>query len=224
MQKGIKLLLLLAVLFCCCSKSSSDVKTYRTVVCDVLVFPEPNERNLEQIIGIISFKEKVEIVDRNEVKTDDYNVTKIKYKNITGYVWSKYLSEKSDIPFVDKVKYNYTLNEFEYDSEKAINLAKKAMVEYNKINEPLSNEYYSDDPQIYSFHGKNCNGEDENYILVIMISKLHKDFNHYITLYIDNKGGYGCYGSGTEGFQIDSMSSENIKNYIEYARSGGICP
>ena len=224
MQKGIKLLLLLAVLFCCCSKSSSDVKTYRTVVCDVLVFPEPNERNLEQIIGIISFKEKVEIVDRNEVKTDDYNVTKIKYKNIIGYVWSKYLSEKSDIPFVDKVKYNYTLNEFEYDSEKAINLAKKAMVEYNKINEPLSNEYYSDDPQIYSFHGKNCNGEDENYILVIMISKQHKDFNHYITLYIDDKGEYGCYGSGTEGFQIDSMSSENIKNYIEYARSGGICP
>ena len=159
------------------------------------------------------------------MKIDDDRLIKIKYKNSIGYVYSIYLSERSDIPFVDNVKYNYNLNEFAYDREKAINWAKKAMIEYHKIKEPLSDEYYIDEPLIYSFHGKDCEGEDEKYIVLIMLSKLHRHFNHYIILTVDNENEYDCDGSGSIGLaQDDYTSIEKIKKFIEVIRGGGECP
>ena len=143
------------------------------------------------------------------------------YKTVICYVFSKYLSGKSDIPFVDKVKYDYNLNEFAYDREKAINWAKKDMIKYNKIREPLSDEYYIDDPQIYSFYGKNCEGGDEKYIVLIMLSKQHEKFNRYIVLTVDNENEYDWSGSGKVSYDRDSLT---IKDFIASIRGDGNCP
>ena len=221
-----RLLIILLILFCCCSKSGSDVKMYKTNVFDRLsIYIDPNKRYQGQEIGEIPFKAKVEIVDNNEVKDGDWSFIKIKYKDIVGYVFSTYLSERSDIPFVDKVKYDYALNEFEHDGKSVVDFVKKNMVEYGKCEEPVSNEYYIDDPQIYTFYGKDCDRRDAKYIMVIMISKLHKEFNYHIVFTINSKNKYSCEASGMTSFTNED-GTENVEYYIETIRSGnaGYCP
>ena len=220
-----RLIIIFLVLFCCCSKSDSEIKKYKTNVFNRLsIFADPNKRYQWQEIGEIPFKERVEIVDTKEVKIDDYSFIKIKYNDTIGYVYSTYLSERSDIPFVDKIKYDYNLTEFEYNRKIVIDFTKKAMIEYGlygSTEKLLSNKYYIDDPQIYSFYGKDCNGRDRNFILVIMISKLHKNFNHYIIFTKENENEYypGAFGSGSF-----TENVEGIKDYIEANRSGDSCP
>jgi len=221
-----RLLIILLVLSCCCSKSILDEKRYRTAVCELDIYTNPKETYVGQEIGTIPFKERVEIVDNNEVKVNDYqSFIKIKYKDTVGYVLSSLLSERSDIPFVDNVKYNYTLNEFEYNRKMVIDLTKKNMIEYDKIEVPLTNEYYIEDPQIYSFYGDDCYGRDTKFILVIMISKLRKDFYHFTIININNKNEYYWFGSGTQYCKQDNCSnSENIKDFIGGIKGGGFCP
>ena len=218
-----RLLIILLVLFCCCSKRNSDEKIYRTAVSDLRVYADPEKRYVGQGIGRIPFKARVEIVDNNEVKGGDLSFIKIKYNDTIGYVNSSRLSERSDIPFVDNVKYDYTLNEFAYDREKVIDLARQAMTEYDSYTKPLTS-YYIEDPQIFSFYGKDCNENDTKYILVIIISKLCKNFNYHVTLFsINSKDEYRVWGCGSGGF---TESDEGIKDYIKLLRSGdnGDCP
>jgi hypothetical protein len=222
-----KKLIILLLLLCCCSKSDSDVKIYRTAIMDVRVYADPKSRRSPgQEIGKIPFKEKVEIIDNNEIKIDDYSFIKIKYNDVVGYVYSARLSERSDMPFVDNVKYHYTLNEFEYDRERVIYLAKESMLKYDESEESLTNKYYIDDPQIYSFYGKDCNGIVKKYIMVIMLSKLHKDLNHQTIFTIDDKNKYSWVESGEINL-INKDSTEELKYYInERLKTGNVdyCP
>ena len=218
-----KLLIILLVLFCCCSKSSSDTKIYRTAILNLRVYANPEEIYFGQEIGEIPFMARVEIVDNNEIKrndNDDDNLIKIKYKDTIGYVYSTYLSERSNIPFVDKVKYDYSLNEFAYNRKEVIDFVKEDMIEYGRYEEPLSKRYYIDDPQVYTFYGKDCDGEDAKYIMVIMISKLHKDFNYHTAFIVDNKNEYRRETSGINNF-TEKDGIENVKDYIEVLKSGG---
>ena len=222
-----RLLIILLFLICCCSKSDSDVKIYRTAIMDVRVYADPKSRRSPgQEIGKIPFKEKVEIIDNNEIKIDDYSFIKIKYKDIIGYVYSMDLSERNDIPFVDKVKYDYILNEFEYDRKKVIDFAKKYMIRTGHYEESLSNRYYIDDPQVYTFYGKDCNGKVKKYIMVIMLSKLHKELNHQTIFIIDDKNKYSWVESGEINL-INKNSTEELKYYInERLKTGNVdyCP
>ena len=219
-----RLLIILLVLFCCCSKSSSDEKRYRTAVTGLDIYADPKNRYVGQEIGTVPFKGRVEIVDNNEVKIDDYSFIKIKYNDVVGYVYSARLSERKDIPFVDNIKYNYTLNEFEYNKNRAIDLAKESMLKYDEYKEPLSDEFYIDDPQIYTFYGKDCNEKDTKFIMVIMISQLHKNFNHYTVLRIDNENEYHRYSSGTNSFTPqDDKNGITVKDFIELDL-GVMCP
>ena len=220
MRRNINLLLLLLILFSYCSKNSSDVKTYKTVVFDRLnIYASPKDY---QEIGEVPFKARVKIVDNNEIKIGNkWNYIKIEYNNIIGYVLSEYLSERNDIPFVDKVKYYYSLNEFTYNKKRAIDSIKKAMIKHANIKEPLSDEYYIDDPQIYTFYGKD-NEKDAKFILVIMISKIHRDFNYYTVFTINDEDEYNPMGRG---FTQDSTRDISIhKDYINILREGGNYP
>jgi hypothetical protein len=193
------------------------------------MFADPIEKN--SVIMRIPLKVKVEVLDEkkyylpsNKNKDDNLRLSKIKYKDTIGYVFSGNLSERSDIPFVDNVKFNYKLNEFKYNREKAINWAKKQMIEIEKIKEPLSDEYYIDDPMIYSFVGESCDGKYiEKYILVIMISKLHRYFNLYVIINVDNKNEYSYGGGGRHSFTKDD-SSEEVKGFIKGIKGGSFCP
>ena len=119
----------------------------------------------------------------------------------------------------DKVEYDYDLSEFAYNRERVIYFAKKTMLKWGEMKKPLSNEYYINDPQIYSFYGKDCNGENRNYIMVIMLSKVHKNFNRGIILTVNSKNEYSEYGT------IAYMTQDiNIKDYINLFRLGGSCP
>ena len=215
-----RLIIIFLVLFCCCSKSSSDEKRYRTAVTGLDIYADPKNRYVGQEIGTVPFKGRVEIVDNNEVKIDDYSFIKIKYNDVVGYVYSARLSERSDMPFVDNVKYDYDCNEFAYDKERVIYLAKESMLKYDVSEESLTNKYYIDDPQIYSFYGKDYVGEDAKYILVIMISKLHKDFNRYTVFVIfNNKNEYHLNASGRSSF-TNKDGTEKVKDCIELLKSG----
>ena len=215
MRKNIKLLSLLLILFCYCSKSNSDIETYKTVVLDRLnIYADTKDH---QVIGYLRFKAKVKIVDNNEIKINNQDCVKIKCEDITGYVYSKYLSERNDIPFVDKVKYDYNLNEFEYNKKRTIDFTKKAMIEHGNMKEPLSNEYYIDDPQIYTFYGKEHN-KNVKFIMVIMISKIHKDFNYYTVFTINDKNEYSPKEGGST---QDSTRDISIKDYINTIKEEG---
>jgi len=218
-----RLLIILLVLFCCCSKSISDEKRYRTAtaVYGLDIYTNPEKTYVGQEIGTIPFKGRVEIVDNNEIKVDDRSFIKIKYKDIIGYVRSSFLSERSDIPFVDNVKYDYTLNEFEYNREMVIDLTKKAMIEYGEYRAVPLSSYYIDDPQIFSFYGKDCSGRDTDYILVIVVSKLYKASNCNLTYIKKSENEYTIIGYGS-GFDADE---DELKHYIKLIREeGGECP
>ena len=189
---------------------------------DIKIYADPYKTYLGQEIGNIPFKEKVEIIGSKKVKVNDDSFTKIKYKDTVGYVNSTYLSERTDIPFVDRDQYDYSLNEFEYDKRRVIDSAQRTVIkDSNSIKDKLSlSKIFFDDPYIYSFYGKNCNGEDERFIFVIMISKLHKDLNHYIFFTTINEREYGWYAYERGLFKDD----ETIKEYIEVYRKGGECP
>ena len=218
-----RLLIILLVLFCCCSKSSSDEKRYRTAILELSIYANTKETYASQKIGIVPFKGRVEIIDNNEVKISEYrSFIKIKYKDTVGYVISSFLSERNDVPFVDKVKYNYSLNEFAYNRKRVIDFVKENMIKYGKVKEPLADEYYIDDPQIYSFLGKDCDRENANYILVIIISKIHKNFNYYNVFTIISKNEYYLEASGINSFTNED-GTEKVKDYIDVFKNGGLC-
>jgi len=211
-----RLLIILLVLFCCCSKSGSDEKRYKTAVSRVVIY-NPEEIFKRQEIGKIPFKGRVEIVDNNEINDGYWSFIKIKYKGTIGYVRSSHLSERNDIPFVDNVKCDYYLNEFAYSKERVIDLVKDAM---SRLKEPPSNGYYIDDPQIYTFHGKDCDGENTNYILVIAASKQFKSSGHYTIFTKERENEYHEYASGGI---LDIDSTEEMKNFIESLKDGVNC-
>ncbi len=202
MLRIIKLFSLLFVLITC-TIESANAKIYRTTVCPndgLQVFSDVDRLDK---ISSIPFKSKVQIIDNikiiSKLSHDEY--IKIKYKDTTGYVLAEYLSEKDEIPFVENIKYDFNLNEFQYDKGSIINAVKKRMQEeeYFKGTIPY---FYVDDLQIFTLYGKDCNGLKVKRIVVIMISKLHKNFNEIICFEIEN-GKLVFYGGG--GFGNDTI-------------------
>ena len=115
-----------------CSKNEAETKIYRTAIGEptLRMYPEPENASHSRTIMEIPFKSKVEVIDNKSV---DRRV-KIKYKDTIGYVHENYLSEKDDVPFIDGIKYDYSVHEFDYDKISAIKALKKYMIndEYYK--------------------------------------------------------------------------------------------
>jgi hypothetical protein len=214
-----RLLPLLLIFFCYCSKSDSDVKIYKTVVAEGLQMFTDVDSYKSEVILEIPYKSKVEIVDNKKYYIPDDKIVsseyrKIKYKGKTGFVLSTYLSDRDDIPFVDKVKYDYSRNEFPYDKDRAIEFVKKTMIELGKKKTPLSDYYYIEDPQIFSFYGKDCCDKKVKIMMVIMISKIHKIKNCYSVFYDYDEKGYSLMRYGSQDFSGDK-DYLNVKDFIE---------
>ena len=217
MHKIMRLLLIL-ICFCYCSKSDSEVKIYKTVVAEELQMFTDVDSYKHKVILEIPFKSKVEVVNNKKYyipnETASWEYSKIKYKDKIGFVLSTYLSERDDIPFVDKIKYDYSCNEFVFDKKRAIEFAEKTMIELGEKKIPLSNYYYIEDPQIFSFYGKDCCDDNVKIIMVVMVSKIHKIKNCYSVFYVKNENEFTLTRFGDSDFEREY----NIKNFIEDRR------
>ena len=122
---------------------------------------------------------------------------------------------------VDNIKYNYTLNEFEYNKNELIDLVKNYMTEYGRFEEPISTRYYINDPQIYTVFGKDCDRKDTKFIMIISISKRRTNFNYLTLLTINNKNEYFLW-SFEETSLTDGDGTGSVKNFLDKIRVGDI--
>ena len=160
--------------------SSPDKTIYKTViVSDLEIYSSNPMKGVIDKIGTIPFKEKIEIIE-NEA-ADKYS--KVKYKKTVGYVLSSYLSDKDDVPFVDDVKYDYKLNEFDYDREVILKTVINHMYKYYKDEVQY---YYMENPQIFTFYAKDCDDLEVKRVIAIMVSKITPIFNKALTYDIED--------------------------------------
>ena len=205
---------LLLILFGC-SKSETE-KLYKTTTSLLGVQMFSNTESLKEILKI-PFKSKVEVVDKKKYyykndKSSEYS--KIKYKGKIGYVLSSYLSDRDDVPFVDDVKYDYKLNEFDYDRDIIIKHTIKHLHKYWKDEIKY---YYTENLQIFTFYGKDCDNLPVKRVVVIMVSKLTPNYNRGI-----------CYGLVDDRLVSPNPSFDfrhymPIEKALEYAREPVCC-
>ena len=184
----IKIILSLLLLIPCCSNDSG--KIYRTTTGEPILnmYADPKDPTSGTFIMNIPFKSKVEVIDNKSI--DKY--VKIKYKDTIGYVYEGYLSAKDDIPFIEDVKYNLSIHEFDYDKKSIIETLKKYMLNskifYDGIF-PYSYKiphYYIDDPQMFSLYGKDYDGTDIKIVAVIMNSKIVRYDSRIISFMVED--------------------------------------
>jgi hypothetical protein len=156
----IEIILCLLLLVPCCSNNSGE-KIYRTATAieGLQMFSDVDSYQNEIILEI-PFKSKVELVDKKKYYIPDDKIvsseySKVKYKEIIGYVGTDSLSERNDIPFVDDIKYDLPKDEFDYDKISAIKALKEYMLNVKYYNDKIS-YYYIDYPQMFSLYGTNC--------------------------------------------------------------------
>ena len=208
----LKIFLCLLLLVPCC-KNNSDKKIYRTTTHDKLglqMFHDNPIKNDVDLLMHIPFKSKVEIIDNKS--TDGY--VKIKYKDIIGYVYKKYLSEKDDMPFIDDRKYDLPADEFDYDKMSAIRALKKFMLNIKYYKNEIS-YYYTDDPQMFSLYGKDCDNMEIKVVTIILNSKINSGYSRMICFRVANKKFVFYYDLQTE-VEDKIEIEENIKYYIRY--------
>ena len=199
----INIMLCSIIILSACSKITSNKEIYKTVVGfpDLEIYSAVPFKGDQ--IGVIPFKEKVEIIE-NKI-TDGY--IKVKYKKTIGYVLSEYLSDRDDVPFVDDIKYDYELNEFDCDRDSIIKAAISTMHKDGYFYaEPQY--FYTENPQIFTLYGKNCNGFEVKRIAVIMVSKLHPNFNSTICFELEDNKLSSAFGG----------TFFTIKELIEFVR------
>jgi len=214
----INVILCLLLILCGCSKNETEVKLYKTTVClqGLQMFPAVDSSDT---IFEIPYKSKVEVVDKKkyyDTRDKSRVYSKIKYKETTGYVLSSYLSDRDDVPFVDDVKYDYKLNEFDYDRDIIIKTTINKMYKSKYWKDEIQ-YYYTENPQIFTLYGKNCDDLEVKRVVVIMVSKLTPNYNEAISYDLeDNKlvppsfDGVGLYGT-------------TIEEAIEAARNPSSC-
>ena len=203
---------LLLILFSC-SKKEAEVKLYKTTVGlnGLQMFSHVDSYEFEIILEI-PYKSKVEIVDKKKYYIPDDKIvsseySKVKYKETIGYVLSLYLSDRDDVPFVDDVKYDYKLNEFDYDRDIIVKTTINRMHKYWKDEFQY---YYTENPQIFTFYGKDCDNLAVKSVVVIMVSKLSPNYNRGIC--------YNLVDDTLVSSSFDFWDYMPIEKAIEYAR------
>lgn len=182
------ILCLLLILFSC-SKNETEVKLCKTAV-DLEGLQLLMDLESHKEISKIPFKSKVDVVDKKKyyfMNDKSLEYSKVKYKEKIGYVRSVFLSDKDDEPFVDDVKYDLHIAEFDYDRNSAIKTFKKFMHNdgyYNFKN--MISYYYIDDPQIFSLYGTDCGSREVKLIAILLNSKVASYYNHIIYFEIKN--------------------------------------
>jgi len=178
------ILCILFILFGC-SKNEAEVKLYKTTVPlnGLQMFSDVDSYKFKVILKI-PYKSKVELVDKKKyyiphdiIVSEEYS--KVKYKETIGYVLSTYLSDRDDVPFVDDIKYDYRLNEFDYDRDSIIKAAIDVMHKDGFFKAEIQ-YYYTENPQIFTLYGRDCDNSKVKIVAVIMVSKLHPNFNRAI--------------------------------------------
>jgi len=207
----IKIVLCLLLLVPCCSKDSK--KIYRTAIGlpNLEIYPDPNNPVYSSAIMDIPFKSKVEIIDNKVINRH----VKIKYKDTIGYVSKGYLSEKDDIPFIDDIKYNLSIHEFDYDKKSVIETLKKHMLNDNIYKKRIS-YYYTDDPQTFSTYGYDCDAMEIKIVSVIINSKIDTSYTRMISFKIKNN-------KIIHYSDLSVDSEREIKESLEYIRYPGEC-
>ena len=215
-MKRITMLLFILIVGGMVSCSNSSEKIYRTTIGlpNIKIHADPQNPTSRSFIMDIPFKSKVEIIDNKSIN----NRVKIKYKDTIGYVSKYYLSEKDDIPFVDDIKYNLSIHEFDYDKMSAI----KAMKEYmlnDKFYQDKKPYYYIDNPQMLSLYGKNCDNTDIKIIVLIMNSKIIAYDSRMICFEV--KGNKFIFYADLPVMGMDGIViEENIKYSLRYPPVG----
>ena len=191
-----------------CSKDETRVKSYKTTVCLTGLQMYMDLELYEEILKI-PFKSKVEVVDNKKYYFKNSNSihSKIKYKEKIGYVLSEYLSDRDDVPFVDDVKYDYKLNEFDYDRDIIVKTTINRMHKYWKDEFQY---YYTENPQIFTFYGKDCDNLAVKSVVIIMVSKLTPNYNRGIC--------YNLVDDTLVSSSFDFWDYMPIEKAIEYAR------
>ena len=190
-----------------CSNNSGK-KIHRTTVA-LTGLPMHLDNSIENLVNPIMhipFKSKVEIIDNKSIE----GYVKIKYKDTVGYVHKGYLSERDDVPFIDDIKYNLPIHEFDYDKMTAI----KALKQYMLTDKFYKNEsfyYYTDDPQIFSLYGKDCDGVAIKVIAIIMNSKINVLYSRMICFKVKNNK-FIPYSDSS----VESQGKLLIESYLEY--------
>jgi len=197
------------ILFLSCSEHNIDNKKFMTTTLTWGVEVYPTPRRISPILTTIPFKSKIEIIDNKTINSDGYEVIKIKYNDYIGYVSKDNLSEKNEIPFIDNIKYNYRRNEFVFNKSNIIEYSKEALLHHVQKSSSNLDYYYFEDPQIFSFYGKNCKNEIVKRILIILRSKLNKkdDVNIFLNIYEENT------------FDVIQIHFRNYKNESELEKS-----
>ena len=192
-------LYLLLILFGCLKKET-EVKLYKTTIhpYGLQMFTDVDSYRHEVILEI-PFKSKVEMVDKkkyyipdNKIVSSEYN--KVKYKETIGYVLSEYLSDRDDLPFVDNIKYNYKLNEFEYNRNSVIKAVIDCTHDSRFFQKDESQYYYIESPQIFTLYAKDCDDSKYKMIAAVLISKLTPSFNEIICFYFEGNKLYPFFG------------------------------
>jgi len=203
-----------------CFKKETEIKLYKTTVNPhgLQMFTDVDSYRNE-VIFKIPFKSKVEMVDNKKHYIPDdkivsWEYSKIKYEGTVGYVLSIFLSERDAIPFVDNVKYDLKINEFDYDRNTIIKTAINCM-RNNKNFKTETKYYYIEDPQIFTLYGKNCDDSEAKIVAVLMISKLTPLFNRMFCFSLED--------NELVPFAEFPVYSWGIEKTIETARQSDIC-
>ena len=225
----IKIVLSLLLLITCCSKDSeqkisnnSEEKIYRTAIGEptLSMYADPENPASHTFIMNIPFKSKVEVIDNKNINRR----VKIKYKDTIGYVYKDCLSEKDDLPFIENVKYNLSVHEFDYDKKSVIEALKKDMLNskfgtgfYSEIYSYSSYKfpyYYIDNPQMFSLYGKNCDGKKIKIVAVVMNSKIITFSSRLICFIVENNelGPYADFQIEVEDEIVIERDFETLKN------------
>ena len=188
MIKIFKIILCLLLLIPCCSNGSKE-KIHRTTIGEPILdmHADPKNPTSDSFIMHIPFKSKVEVINNKSINRR----LKIKYKDTVGYVHERLLSEKDDIPFIEDIKYNLSVHEFDYDRKSVIKALKKYMLEseFNYNGVPSSYKlpyYYTDDPQMFSLYSKDSDCIETKVIAVIMNSKVMTFYSRIICFIVEN--------------------------------------
>ena len=218
----IKIILCVLLLATCCS-NNSEKKVYRTAIhpsglqlfTDVISYQD-------KIILEIPFKSKVELVDNKKYYIPDDKIvsseySKVNYKGTIGFVMSNGLSERDDVPFIDNIKYDLNKDEFDYDK---INVAKafKAFLLNPELYKDIIFYYYTDNFQMFSLYGKDCDGVEIKIIAIILNSKIAPYFSRMICFEVKNNKFIYYYD-----FPVEVEDKIEIKENTKYIKDPTDC-
>ena len=211
----VEIILCLLLLVPCCS-NNSEKKIYKTTtsLLGLQMFSDNPIKNTVNPIMYIPFKSKVEVIDNKSI--DEY--VKIKYKDTIGYVYEGYLSEKDDIPFINDIKYNLSIHEFDYDKMSLMKTLKKFMLNDEFYKDEIS-YYYTDDPQIFSLYGKDCDNIDIKIVGVIINSRIDSSYSRMICFRVKNNK-FIYYADLKIEVEGEIVIEETIKHFLRYPPDG----